>query len=103
MAGQSCAWNGIVPDNEILAYDFIRNEIWRCEDLLHILNTPREAMEWCARRRLLKNFFIYPQCGQHAALHCYAEGINSFRWRCNPCGVTKTVHHLSFLTIVTYH
>ena len=45
MTGQPCAPNRIVPDIEILPYDSIQNEIWCCEDLLHILNTPHEAME----------------------------------------------------------
>lgn len=89
----------IVPDHEIMTRQQMRDEgIWRLATLLPELSQTEEALNWCARRKLVKNNMTCTRCHRPCALNRYRQGVDGVRWACDRCGVRKSVREGSFFS-----
>lgn len=87
----------IVPNNEVMTSFDIRNEeVWRLATLLPEISDTESALQWCARRRLIKNGMSCGVCQQQCKLHLYSHGVDGCRWACEGCGFRKSVREGSF-------
>ncbi|KAK6990124.1 hypothetical protein BgiMline_013399 [Biomphalaria glabrata] len=75
----------------------VRHEFWNLSALLPHLEAD-VVLEWCARRRLVKNELRCENCNDHCSLVRYIQGADGYRWCCNKCGTRKSVRHGSFFT-----
>ena len=98
MAGRPPAPTRIVDPNEILDVAHIRTEPWRQKTLFAHLADNDSALQWCARRRLIRNTLICPHCQQLCRFIRYNQGIDGRRWACATCDFTKSVRDNSFFS-----
>lgn len=97
MAGRPRGITQIVPINEVMnAVQITNEEIWRLRTLLPNLNDTDIALQWCARRRLIRNTMTCGACNRLCTLNRYNEGVDGRRWACNGCGCRKSVRVGSF-------
>ena len=91
MAGRPLAPKKIVPEEEILSIDEIRDEIWRLLSLLPELGNIEATIEWLARRRLIRNTVSCPTCNELCSLVSCTQLTDKKRWSCRRCNVKPSI------------
>ena len=72
----------IVPIHQIMNAQVMRLESWRLTTLSPELTDNDQALQWCARRRLVRNSVTCTNCNRPCTLRRYAQGIDGRRWCC---------------------
>jgi hypothetical protein len=99
MAGIPRGPTVIVHANEVLnRQGMLNEEVWRLETLFTHLGDEQLALQWCARRRLVRNTMTCGQCQQLCTLNRFVDGIDGVRWSCRGCGMRKSVRDGSFFS-----
>ena len=86
----------IVDDVEILDNAAIIAENFNIGNLTPQIETQFGALQWCARRRLIKNTTNCTTCNSPAAIIKYTKGNDGYRWSCYRHNFTKSVRNASF-------
>src|SRR6218665_3008628 len=86
----------IVDDAEVLSRAEIAAEDVNALVLADQISTPEKCLEWCARRRLVRNVVLCSRCQSPASLNNYKAGQDGKRWKCQPCGVVRSIRDGSF-------
>lgn len=98
MGGRPRGINAIVPPNEVLDDQQIRNERWTLVTLAQHLQDTNVTLQWLARRRLIFNSKLCDHCNDSCSLHNYNSGLDGKRWACESCGIRKSVREGSFFS-----
>lgn len=89
----------IVPPNEILTLQSMENEEnWCLASLLENTHDTITALQWCARRGLIRNTLICANCLHICTFQKYSRGIDLYRWVCSRCGSKKSLREGSFFS-----
>lgn len=104
MAGRPRGLTSVVPVNDVLNMAQIRNKVkWRLAIAMQYLMDSESAIEWCARRWLIKNIMTCGICQQlctplnrynqyNTTLDQFNQGIDGCKWACDPgCGFQKSL------------
>uniref|UniRef100_A0A0L8GWY5 ISXO2-like transposase domain-containing protein n=1 Tax=Octopus bimaculoides TaxID=37653 RepID=A0A0L8GWY5_OCTBM len=92
--GRPAAQQLIVPENEILTRELILEEYWNITELCS--NSRHRMLEWCARRRLIRNKFTCDDCLVPCGLVARGDRIDGKEWYCKNCKQRKSVRYSSF-------
>jgi len=86
----------IVDDAEIITVAEIVAEDYTALVLADQLKDTESCLQWCARRRLLRNSVLCSRCNQPVSLNNYKALQDGKRWKCRPCQLVVSVRHGSF-------
>lgn len=75
----------IVDVSEILSAAQLREEHWTIVRLSKHLGDPESCLQWCARRKLLRNSVLCVLCNIPSSLHNCNSTSNGKVWRCKVC------------------
>uniref|UniRef100_A0A0L8HKG7 Uncharacterized protein n=1 Tax=Octopus bimaculoides TaxID=37653 RepID=A0A0L8HKG7_OCTBM len=81
--GRPAAQHLIVAENEILTRELILEEKWKICDLSS--SSRYRMLEWCARRRLIRNKFTCDDCLVPCGLITRGDRIDGKEWYCKQC------------------
>ena len=65
---------------------------------LFIGRDKRQALEWLARHRLVRNSFLCADCNAEFRLNKRESGIDDYRWQCSGCKKQRSVREGSFFS-----
>jgi transposase-like protein len=96
--------------DEILPIDAVLQENWRLLNLGFSILQPMSALQWLAKRRLIKNNVYCENCNTQFGLNAYQDAEDGYRWKCKGCNKRKSVRdgsffsesRLSLQTLITY-
>ena len=88
----------IVDANDVLDLDIIALENWTLMTLLGALAENLNCLQWCERRRLIKNSVACEQCNNAASFTTCERIQDKFRWKCSRCSWARSVRHGSFFS-----
>ena len=84
MAGRPTSPTEIVNPAAVMTLAMIQSERWRLLDLGAEINQEHVVIQWCARRRLLRNCSTCKSCNLPMHLTNYAQNVDGKRWKCRP-------------------
>ena len=88
----------IVPPAEVKTRQQIQSEKLNLKDLvLGLGGGKREALEWLARRRLIRNCVRCPGCNNWFRLNMESRRTDGFIWKCSRCQRMTSVRSGSFM------
>ena len=91
--GHPAAPHFIVPQNEILDDPATLDEVHNITTLALALP---DIIQWCARRRLLKNSCICPRCNLQCGLISRHDVSDGKTWNCSACKVHCSIRQDSW-------
>ncbi|KAK6979962.1 hypothetical protein BgiMline_020959 [Biomphalaria glabrata] len=71
-------WKQIVDPNDILGTEDIRNEFWNLDSLIPELEK-EVVLQWCVRRKLIKNEMRCSSCNELSSSNRYSESLEGYR------------------------
>jgi transposase-like protein len=86
----------IVNENEILDRVTIMGEDWNLHRIY--FETTLSALQWCARRRLIKNSVECPTCQIAKSFIKRNDRGDGYKWRCRNCLANTSVRSGSFFS-----
>lgn len=86
----------IVPVNEVMNNAQILQETWRLVTLSRELGDTGAAMQWLARRRLIRNSLLCGNCNAPCQLQNRSTIHDGKHWACEPCRYYKSIRGHSF-------
>jgi transposase-like protein len=99
MPGRLPASNFIIPVEDILHTEVLSHEIWNLSTLLPLIATPKDTMNWCAERKLLRNSMDCHSCHNLCGLVKDKNSIDGYRWVCRNCGnLNRSIRTDSFFS-----
>ena len=87
----------IVDPNSILSLAELHQKNYTMRDLF-IGRDKRQALEWLARHRLVRNSFLCADCNVEFCLNKRESGIDGYRWQCSGCKKQRSVREGSFFS-----
>ena len=98
MAGRPTSPAKIVNPAAVMTLAMIQSERWCLLDLGAEINQEHVVIQWCARRRLLRNCFTCGRCNLPMHLTNYAQNVDGKRWKCKACNTTHSIRYQSFFS-----
>jgi len=98
MAGRPTSPTEIVNPAAVMTLATIQSERWRLLDLGAEINQEHMVIQWCARRRLLRNCSTCKSCNLPMHLTNYAQNVDGKRWKCRACNTTRSIRYQSFFS-----
>ena len=91
----------LVPVDQVLTPQQVLDEEWTLLELIPAVNTTDNAIQWLARRGMLRNHLLCHVCGNGMTVSAYNDHIDGKRWKClAQCrGATKSIRYVFFSSI----
>ena len=98
MAGRPTSPAEIVNPAAVMTLAMIQSERWCLLDLGAEINQEHVVIQWCARRRLLRNCSTCGSCNLPKHVTNYAQNVESKRRKCRACNTTRSIRYQSFFS-----